>query len=360
MRLTIAGGGTGGHISPAIAVAEAFREMRPGTDITFISTPRPVDSRMYAPYGDAVHVMRPPRIDRGLTDITLFPFRAVREYAAARRLLRRIGPDVLFATGGYPSFFPILAARGLGIPSAIHESNSVPGRANRVASRFADLVMTGFRSADARFGGKTIHTGNPVRSSMKRYEKSRAREQLGIPAKVPVVLFLGGSQGARALNDMALEVPEGVHLLLQCGSGDLERVHGLSSGIRRMKVFDFIDDPALLYSAADVAVARSGAMTVAELTWFRLPSVYVPYPFAADDHQRWNAHEIVQGGGALMMEQASTTGKELWEQVSLLLDNPDRLEGMRERLKTMMEENPAFIIAGKLAEMASRGSGENG
>lgn len=353
MRLTIAGGGTGGHISPAIAVAEAFREMRPGADITFIATPRPVDSRMYAPYGDAVHVMRPPRVDRGLTDTVLFPFRAVREYAAARTLLRRIGTDVLFATGGYPSFFPVLAARGLGIPSAIHESNSVPGRANRVASRFADLVMTGFRSADARFGGKTIHTGNPVRCSMNRYEKSRARERLDLPVKGPVVLFLGGSQGARALNDMALQVPEGMNLLLQCGSGDLERVRDLSSGKPRMKVFDFIDDPALLYSASDVAVARAGAMTVAELTWFRLPSVYVPYPFAADDHQRWNADEIVRGGGALMAEQGSTTGSGLWEKLSLLLADPGRLEGMRERLKTMMEENPAFIIAGKLDEMAS-------
>ncbi|MFO8184655.1 MAG: UDP-N-acetylglucosamine--N-acetylmuramyl-(pentapeptide) pyrophosphoryl-undecaprenol N-acetylglucosamine transferase [Candidatus Aegiribacteria sp.] len=355
MRLTIAGGGTGGHISPAIAVAEAFREIRPGTDITFISTPRPVDSRMYAPYGEAVHVMRPPRIDRGLTDMVFFPFRAVREYAAARRLLGRIGPDVLFATGGYPSFFPILAAGSLGIPSAIHESNSVPGRANRVASRFADLVMTGFRSASDRFGGEAVYTGNPVRSSMKRYDRSRARTELGIPKKAPVVLFLGGSQGARALNDMALEVPEGVHLLLQCGSRDLERVRGLSSGIHRVKIFDFIDDPALLYSAADVAVARSGAMTVAELTWFRLPSVYVPYPFAADDHQRGNAREIVRGGGALMADQNSTTGKELWKQVSLLLARPDKLEGMRKKLKTMMEENPAFIIAGKLAEM---GSGE--
>lgn len=360
MRLTIAGGGTGGHISPAIAVAEAFREMRPGTDITFISTPRPVDSRMYAPYGDAVHVMRPPRIDRGLTDMAFFPFRAVREYAAAKRLLRRIGPEALFATGGYPSFFPILAARGLGIPSAIHESNSVPGRANRVASRFADLVMTGFRSASDRFSGEAIYTGNPVRPSMKRYERSRARAALDIPEKAPAVLFLGGSQGARALNDMALEVPEGVYLLLQCGSRDLERIRGLSSGIHRMKIFDFIDDPALLYSAADVAVARSGAMTVAELTWFRLPSVYVPYPFAADDHQRWNAREIVQGGGALMADQDSTTGKGLWKQVSLLLARSDRLREMRERLKTMMEENPAFTIAGKLAKMASRGGGVNG
>lgn len=360
MKLTIAGGGTGGHISPAIAVAEALREVRPGTDITFISTPRPVDSRMYAPYGDAVHVMSPPRIDRGLTDISLFPFRAVREYAAARRLLKRICPDALFATGGYPSFFPVLAARGLGIPSAIHESNSLPGRANLVASRFADLVMTGFLSASDRFGGEAIYTGNPVRPSMKRCRKSGAREQLGIPAGVPVVLFLGGSQGARALNDMALEVPEGVHLLLQCGSADLERVQGLSAGISRMTVFDFIDDPALLYSAADVAVARSGAMTVAELTWFRLPSVYVPYPFAADDHQRWNAHEIVRGGGALMMEQSSTSGSELWEKLSLLLEDTERLEGMRVSLKTMMKENPAFIIAGKLTEMASRGGGGNG
>jgi len=117
MRVAIAGGGTGGHISPAIAVAEAILEKFPDTQIDFIATPRPVDRRMYSKYGDAVHILNPPRIDRGIADIALLPFRAIREYFRARKLLRDLGSSVLFATGGYPCFFPVAAARSIGIPS---------------------------------------------------------------------------------------------------------------------------------------------------------------------------------------------------------------------------------------------------
>ncbi|MBN2609740.1 MAG: UDP-N-acetylglucosamine--N-acetylmuramyl-(pentapeptide) pyrophosphoryl-undecaprenol N-acetylglucosamine transferase [Candidatus Fermentibacteraceae bacterium] len=359
MRLTIAGGGTGGHISPAIAVGEAVRELNPGAEISYVATPRPVDRRMYADLGDAVHVLDPPRVDRGLTDMVLLPCRAVREYARARKLLRNIGTTVLFATGGYPSIFPLLAARRMGIPTAIHESNSIPGRANRMAARFADVVMTGFPSASGRFRSETILTGNPVRPSMKRYDRSVARRELGLPGNARVVLFLGGSQGARALNDLALKVPDGIHLLLQCGSRDLDRVMGLYAGDPRMKIFDFMDDPALLYSAADLAVARSGAMTVAELAWFRLPAVYVPYPFAADDHQRWNAEEVASKGGAIVMEQDSISAEALWTGVTGLFRDREALDRMGSDLAAFMPVNPAVLIARAVMELAE-GRGRNG
>lgn len=352
MRVSIVGGGTGGHISPAIAVGETISELRPDAEITYIRTPRPVDRRMYEDMGDAVHVLDPPRIDRGIRDMLLLPWRAVREYRRTRRLLRDIGTSVLFATGGYPSFLPLLAARRLGIPTAIHESNSIPGRTNRLAARFSDLVMTGFRSASARFRGRTLFTGNPVRPSMKRYETARARRELGVPPDAGLVLFLGGSQGARALNDMALQAPEGTYVILQCGSRDLERVRGLAEGRSNIRVFDFVDDPALLYSAADIAVARSGAMTVAELAWFRLPAVFIPYPFAADDHQRWNAAEVVECGGALVMDQDSTSPADLWRSVSGLLEDRGQRERMAECLFSFMPENPAVRIARAVADLA--------
>ncbi|OPL17903.1 MAG: hypothetical protein AVO35_07000 [Candidatus Aegiribacteria sp. MLS_C] len=359
MRVAIVGGGTGGHISPAIAVAEALEETVPGVAISFISTPRPVDARMYEGYGDAVHILDPPRIDRGLRDLLPLPFRAVRTYRNARKLLRELEPSVLFATGGYPSFFPVIAARRMGIPSAIHESNSIPGRTSRMTARRVDLVMTGFKSASSRFRGEVIHTGNPVRQSLVRHARSEARARLGIPEEGPAVLFLGGSQGARALNDLALQVPDGVSLILQCGTRDLERVRRNASelGIRRDRamIVDFTDDPALLYSAVDLAVARSGAMTVAELAWFRVPAVYIPYPFATEDHQRWNAMEMVEGGGALMMDQEGLEPEALWKSVRTLLSSDVKLQGMRDSLSGMMPENPAVTIAGILAGMAGRG-----
>ena len=345
MKVVIAGGGTGGHISPAIAVAEAIWEKYPDTGIDFIATPRPVDSRMYHRFGDAVHVLNPPRIDRGISDIALLPFRAFREFLKARKLIRKLGTSVLFATGGYPCFFSVAAAHSLGIPSIIHESNSIPGRANRLASRFADTVLTGFHSTASGFRNESVYTGNPVRLSLQRYEKEYAREKLDIPNGLPVVLFLGGSQGARAINDTALKAKDNVQVILQCGSRDRDRVLEESSDKPWIQIIDFADDPAILYSAADIAVARSGAMTVAELAWYRIPAVYIPYPFAADDHQRWNAQEIADQDGALVFNQDSTDTVTLWEAISGLLENDTAVRRMKESLEKAMPENPAGIIA---------------
>lgn len=356
MKLTIAGGGTGGHISPAIAVAQAMDEIAPSMEIDFIATPRPVDARMYKEYGSAVHVLDPPRIDRGITDLLLLPFRGIRQYMRARGLLKRLGTEVLFATGGYPSFFPILAAGRMGIPTAIHESNSIPGRSNLMSARFADLVMTGFRSAGDRFRGDTLFTGNPVRPSMRIYTKAEARKELELPDGVPVVLFLGGSQGARAVNDLALEAPEGVQVVLQCGSRDLDRVRDKGGGRKRMRIYDFVDSPDLFYSAADIAVARSGAMTVAELAWFRLPAVFIPYPYAADDHQRWNAAEVASAGGAVVMDQNGLQPQALWNRIGALLDGK-RLRSMGSALESLMPENPAYLIARAISALIGKDGG---
>jgi len=345
MKIAIAGGGTGGHISPAIAVAEAIREKAPDTAIDFIATPRPVDGRMYKKFGDSVHILNPPRIDRGVSDIALLPFRAVKAFVRARKLLRKINSSVLFATGGYSCFFPVLAARSLGIPSLIHESNSIPGRANRLASRFTNEVLTGFYSAADGFSKDTTCTGNPVRLSLIKYDKEFARKKLNIPDGVPVVLFLGGSQGARAINDFALRAPDGIYVLLQCGSGDIERIGEKSSDSRMIRIIDFSDDPAMLYSAADIAVARAGAMTIAELTWFRIPAVYVPYPLAADNHQERNAAEIADRGGALAISQDETRAEVLWGTVINLLKDADKIQEMKTCLQEIMPDNPAGIIA---------------
>ncbi len=346
MKIAIAGGGTGGHISPAIAVAEIILEESPGASVDFIATPRPVDRRMYKEFENMVHTLDPPRIDRGFSEKFLFPIRAIRSFFRARRLLRELDSSVLLSTGGYSSFFPVVAARSLGIPSLIHESNSIPGRANRLAASFANKILVGFKSASPYFKNKpVVLTGNPVRSTLKSIERREARIQLGIPPEGAVILFLGGSQGAKAINDIAMQVPEGVHTLLQCGSRDMERVILESRGNNRITVVDFIDNPALLYSAADIAVARSGAMTTAELSWFRIPSIYIPYPYAADNHQKWNAASIAEKGGAIEIDQDGLEPDALWKMVLGLLENPSSMDKMKISLAEMMPVNPAAVIA---------------
>jgi UDP-N-acetylglucosamine--N-acetylmuramyl-(pentapeptide) pyrophosphoryl-undecaprenol N-acetylglucosamine transferase len=281
MRIAIAGGGTGGHISPAIAVAESIWSVDPSTVIDFLGTPRPVDARMYSRFGDHFHILHPPRVDRGPAGALLLPFRALASLKESRGLIRRLGSEVLFATGGYPSFFPVLAAKTLGIPSIIHESNSVPGRANRMAARFATEILTGFRAAGAAFHRPVTCTGNPIRSSLRRMDPSAALACLGLREGFRTVLFLGGSQGAMALNGMVPSAPPGVNVIVQCGAADEQRMRESCAGNPGVLTVGFMDDPSVLYSAADLAVARAGSMTIAELAWYRLPSVLVPYPSAA-------------------------------------------------------------------------------
>ncbi len=350
--IVIAGGGTGGHISPAIAVSESISAIAPDQSVDFIGSRRPVDLRMYSRFGSRFHALDPPRMDRGAADILLLPFRAVPAYFTARRLLRELKASALLSTGGYPSFFPCLAANHLGIPVFVHESNSIPGRANRMAARFATTILTGFRSAGSGFSRTVIHTGNPVRSSLRRIPRMDAMAALGLPTEAPCILFLGGSQGAGALNDMALEAPAGMSVLLQCGTRDEERVRAAAAGREGIFVTGFMDDPSPLYSAADIAVARAGSMTIAELSWFRLPSVLVPYPFAADGHQLTNASEITSEGGAILMEQDGLEASVLWSALASLAANGERRRSMQEALERIMPGNPADMIAGLVLEAA--------
>ncbi|MGM0627166.1 MAG: UDP-N-acetylglucosamine--N-acetylmuramyl-(pentapeptide) pyrophosphoryl-undecaprenol N-acetylglucosamine transferase [Candidatus Fermentibacterota bacterium] len=355
IRAFFAAGGTGGHISPALAVASAMEELG-DVDARFIATCRTVDRRMYAPLGERVYYIDSPRIDRGGPRSLLLPFRALSTLRLVRGILRAGAADVLLGTGGYSSFYAMVAARTLGIPAVLHESNTVAGRSNRLASRFADLTLTGFGAGRAGLSGTVERAGNPVRPSLSRMNPLEARRTLGIPMDRPAVLFLGGSQGARALNDLALRAPEEVFVILQCGETDLLRVRKEAGERRGIRVVAFADDPSALYSAADLAVARAGAMTTAELCWFRLPSVLVPYPYAAGDHQRGNAGELESAGGAVMLDQ-DVAGKSLWPLVESLLEEPERRRGMSTALAGLMPENPAYAIARRLLETAGEGGG---
>lgn len=355
IRAFFAAGGTGGHISPALAVASAMEEMG-DVDARFIATCRPVDRRMYAPLGERIYYIDSPRIDRGGARSLLLPFRALSTLRLVRGILRSEAADVLLGTGGYSSFYSMVAARTLGLPAVLHESNTVAGRSNRLASRFADLTLTGFRAGSAGLAGEVEWSGNPVRPSLSRMNPLEARRTLGMPMDRPAVLFLGGSQGARHLNDLALRAPDEVFVILQCGESDLLRVRKETRDTQGIKVVAFADDPSALYSAADLAVARAGAMTAAELCWFRLPSILVPYPYAAGDHQRSNAGELESAGGAVMVDQ-DVAGESLWPLADSLLSDPERRRAMSTALAGLMPENPAYAIARRLLETAGEGGG---
>lgn len=343
----IAGGGTGGHISPAIAVAEAL-DSRLGDSLSvhFAATGRPVDRRMYARFGEMVHYLDPPRIDGGARGMVRFALGAPRAWKTARALVSDIGPEAILCTGGYSSVFCAAAGRSLGIPVLLHESNAIPGRANRFSARFASRILLGFSQA-ARFfpAGRTVVTGNPVRASIARRRRSDAVSEMGLDPSRPVLLFLGGSQGARTVNDLALTAPGDVQMVLQCGERDMERVSGELAGRPGAVVKPFVDDPSILYSCATLAVARAGAMTLAELGRFGLPAVLIPLPGVSRDHQTANARAAEATGGAIVIPQSELDAGDFWCRIGTLIGDPEAMREMSSAIGRLFPGDAAGMAA---------------
>lgn len=346
-NLLIAGGGTGGHIAPAIAVGNAARQ---SFSVSYACTPRPVDRIMYSEVKETVHVMNPPRLDRGMK--LLFPLTATASLLRALKLLKSNRIDAVLGTGGYSSFFAIMAARILNKPATLLDTNAIPGRSNRIASRFCRVAFTGFPGGERGLRCPSQHTGTPVSASLEKHSTAHARRKLGLDEDRPVVLFLGGSQGARAVNDLALEMPGELTVLLQCGKTDLERAAAAGKG-RDLIIEPFLKDLSLWYSAAELAVARAGGQTIAELSAFGLPAVLIPYPYAADDHQTANAAVAERAGAAILSSQGETTPTELSRLLLRLLSTPVELDGMRRAMGSLYPPDPAGEIARHLLELVS-------
>ncbi|MCK5132990.1 MAG: UDP-N-acetylglucosamine--N-acetylmuramyl-(pentapeptide) pyrophosphoryl-undecaprenol N-acetylglucosamine transferase [Candidatus Sabulitectum sp.] len=346
-HLLIAGGGTGGHIAPAIAVGERASDF---FKVSYASTPRPVDSMMYSAVTSSVHVMNPPRVDKGMR--LLLPFTALRAFFKARSLLRSIKADVVLGTGGYSSFFAIAAARSLGIPAAIFDSNVIPGKSNRIASRFCKVAFTGLPGGEVGLSCAAILTGTPVSGKMKRTPVSIARKTIGIPEDRPVLLFLGGSQGARAINDLALGMKEDVDVsvLLQCGKSDYQRVLQKASHLKNVIVKPFVD-LSLWYSASDLVTARAGGQTIAELSAFGLPVVLIPFPHSAENHQIANAAAIEETGGAILRSQREVESPGFDQFLIQLIDNREELAKMSMAMKSIFPSDPAENIVSHLREL---------
>jgi UDP-N-acetylglucosamine--N-acetylmuramyl-(pentapeptide) pyrophosphoryl-undecaprenol N-acetylglucosamine transferase len=319
-RVVIAAAGTGGHIYPGLALAEALRAAHADVVVTFVGTRRGLE-------GDIV-----PREGYELDYVDMVPFSGANRYVLpgallrasdqARRILRRRSADVAVGMGGYASAPLLLGARLARLPSLIHESGAIPGKANLLAARFTRHVATAFPSAAARFPGqRTVRvTGMPLAQEFGRFDRSAlratAREQLGLPPDKFVLFVMGGSQGATRLSTAAVELGarwrdrDDLHILLKLGAragteiDDLIAQAGADKVVHRVAYLDRMDTA---YAAADAALCRAGAGTVAELAVTGLPAVLVPYPFATGDHQRENAVELSDAGGALIVPDADAT-----------------------------------------------------
>jgi UDP-N-acetylglucosamine--N-acetylmuramyl-(pentapeptide) pyrophosphoryl-undecaprenol N-acetylglucosamine transferase len=339
MRLIIAGGGTGGHLFPGIAVANAMRERIGTTRIRFIGTSRLLDQKALAGQGFELATLACGGV-KGLGLLTRMRsvLRMPGAILEARRLLKDFAPDLVFGVGGYVTGPVLLAARSLGVPIAIHEQNSVPGMANRFAGRLADRIFISLPCVPEFPAKKTVQTGNPVRR-----EILAASSSLRSSRPFSTVLVLGGSQGAHRVNLLMLEAmdilsrtQDKLRVIHQTGAADEAMVR---QGYERIgvaaEVSAFIRDMAGAYSRADLVVSRAGATTLAELAVMGLPALVIPYPYAADDHQTTNGQYYQKGNGCKVLPESILSGEILAQTISECLHNPEELHTMSANMKTM-------------------------
>ena len=358
IRVVIAGGGTGGHLYPGIAVARELLRRRADTEITFAGTAKGMEARVIPREGFQLELLRstglkgmsPAALARGLA---LLPLSGL----DAWRIISRRRPDVVIGVGGYSSGPVVLAAVLRGVPTLLLEQNVVPGLTNRLLARFVSAAAVTFEATTDYFGRRGFVTGNPVRPEF--FEPAPAASSDG-PRRI---LIFGGSQGAHAINMAMVEAaprlaaqPGGVAITHQTGERDLERVRDgyHRAGIQaRVEPFLFAIDREM--KQADLAVCRAGATTLAELTAAGVPALLVPLPTAADDHQRKNAEVLVAGGAAEMIEQKDLNGERLADRIERLMRDRDRMRAMSAAARGFARPHAARAIVDRAFELVEVG-----
>lgn len=360
-RVILSAGGTGGHIFPALAVAEELRQRRPEIKILFMGGSQGPEEELALKAGlDFAALPVRGFFGRGLKMLGAVPALA-RSIAAACVLIKRFRPEAALGFGGYASVPGLAAARLRGIPILIHEQNSVPGIANRFLARAARKVCVSLPDAAQWFPqGRCVLTGNPVRRSISLLNR---RERRSVEEKRPRLLVLGGSQGAGALNAALLEdLPQlleaGLDIRLQCGKANYAGLRAAAAAWpqERLRLEPFIEDMAEAYAWADLALCRAGATTLAELSAVGLPAIFVPFPHATHNHQLFNAEQARKVGAALLLEQKDLRPGSILKLCVETALNKDKLRAMSDAALLLSQPLAAAAVADETEKMLARGA----
>jgi UDP-N-acetylglucosamine--N-acetylmuramyl-(pentapeptide) pyrophosphoryl-undecaprenol N-acetylglucosamine transferase len=360
MRVVLAGGGTAGHIEPALALADALRRMDPGIGITCLGTERGLETRLVPARGYELALVPAVPLPRAITPQLLsVPGRLAGAINAAAGVLDRVQADVLVGFGGYVATPGYLAARRRGVPIVVHEANPRPGLANRLGARITDHVFTGHPDTPLPHAK---YVGIPLRQEIVALDRlstgDKARSYFGLENDRPTLLVFGGSQGARAINEAALAAAPG---LRQAGVQVIHVVGPKNTieyepppGDPQYVVLPYVDRMDLAYAAADFVLCRSGAMTCAELTAVGLPAAYVPLPHG-NGEQRLNAMPIVQAGGGLMVDNADLTPDWILHTVLPVLRDPERVVAMSDAAARMGRKDADTVLAREVMNVVAGG-----
>ena len=365
LRIVISGGGTGGHIYPAIAIAKEVMQLKPEAEVIFIGGKGRRESTIVPKFGfDFVPILVEGFPRRMSTRWFKVAFKVPMGLVKSLIVLRHFSPRVVIGTGGYVCGPVLLSALLLNMPILIQEQNAMPGITNRIMGRWADEIHIPFLAA-ARFfpSGRTKVTGNPVRPEIAAAKASAGeREKLGLEKDRLTISFLGGSQGASSINAAAVgalkrlvRFAPRLQIIHQTGEPDFPTIKKSYDELPFVTVvqpyFDTIED---VYAATDLVVCRSGGMTVAEITVRGLPAILIPYPFAAGDEQTFNAQALERSGAAVMIQNGQLTGERLADVLTSLIQDKERLSEMAEKSRSLGRPEAAREIARSALSIALR------
>jgi len=353
IRIIIAGGGTGGHIFPAIAVAQAIQAIHPDAAILFVGASGKMEMEKVPQAGYDIKGLTIAGLNRSnmFKNITL-PFKLIKSFFQVRSIFNSFKPNAVFGVGGYSSFPVLKFAQSKGIPTFIHESNAFAGKSNIWLGKNATKIFTGTQGMDKFFpSDKIFLTGNPVRKNISSsiYTKETAMMQFGLLPDKQTVLIVGGSLGANSINDVIMQNLKhfnelGIQLIWQTGKSQSAKYLNAAKSFSNVYVNSFLNDMSAAYMAADMVVSRAGAMSVAEIAITGKPCVFVPYPFAAEDHQTFNAKTLVDDGAAFMVKDAMVKDA-LVPLITDAINQPSILDNMQKKIKAFAISNADEIIA---------------
>ena len=341
-RVVLSGGGTGGHIYPALTIAQEIAALEP-TDFLFVGSQNGMENEIVPKEGYPFTTLQLRGLERKLTTRNIKSvYWAGKSVTKAMYILKKFAPDVVIGTGGYVCGPVLMAASMLRIPTLIQEQNVVPGVTNRILSRMVSKIALGYSEARPHFHAdrKCVVTGNPIRREFLATEREEARRQLDIDPESFVLVVAGGSRGARTINQAVktilpqIAASDNMTLLMATGIAEYENfMQDLPSSWRassqRIRIQPYLHDMPQVVAAADLAVYRAGAIGIAELTAKGIPAILIPYPYATADHQRFNAKVLENHGAAVMIENNNLKGHLLWQIIDNIRTNSQLHQQMR-------------------------------
>ncbi len=360
-KILLSGGGTGGHIFPAVAIANKLKEKYPQSEILFVGAKGRMEMEKVPAAGYDIEGLWISGFQRRLTLGNLsFPLKLVSSLCKAKRIIKKFKPDVAIGTGGYASGPLLFQASKKGVPTLILEQNSYPGVTNRILSKSVDVICVAHEGMEKYFPkDKMVVTGSPIRKEIleMKVDKKDAVKFFNVEEDKPVLLIVGGSQGARGINLAVKEnlkkiLDAGVQVIWQTGKAfypEAVKVTRESSAAGRVKVYEFINKMDYAYAVADVVVSRAGAIALAEIVAVGKPAIFIPLPTAAEDHQTKNALTLAENGAALLLKEKDAIEK-LAETVIDLINSEEK----KQEIKNKLEKFKTPDATGKIVEQVEK------